>query len=274
MTALAPASPLAPAVLPDRHFRDAALFMLALLSLTAAAHSFDPRLLDGVNVWAKPAKFALSFVVYFATLAFFARRLSHPFRRGWAMAITVPVALGAAPFEMAYIIAQAGQQAHSHFNTADPFHALMYNLMGVGAVALTAVPAVLGLLIARDPGARLSPGLRNGAVLGLIGGALLTLVTAGYLSQNGGHFVGTPAPGAPVLPLFGWSLSVGDLRPAHFLALHAMQALPLAGWLLDRHAAARAVPAVTLAALLWACLTAALFARALLGLPFLPLLPA
>ena len=79
---------------------------------------------------------------------------------------------------------------------------------------------------------------------------MLTLVTAGALSSNGGHFVGVPGAGAGTVPLFGWSTSVGDLRPAHFLALHAMQALPLLGWLADRSGWRRV--AVPLGALAWA----------------------
>ena len=56
----------------------------------------------------------------------------------------------------------------------------------------------------------------------------LTLITAGYMSSTGTH-VGSPAVGAATIPVMGWSASVGDIRPAHFLALHAMQVLPLAG---------------------------------------------
>ena len=36
------------------------------------------------------------------------------------------------------------------------------------------------------------------------------------------------------MPLFGWSREYGDLRPSHFVSLHLMQTVPLAGWLADR----------------------------------------
>jgi hypothetical protein len=39
------------------------------------------------------------------------------------------------------------------------------------------------------------------------------------------RFVGIHPKGAPILPVFGWSGVTGDLRLAHFVSLHAMQAL-------------------------------------------------
>jgi hypothetical protein len=253
----------------DRHFETGAVLMLVLLGLGIAGQLTDPRLLDGWNVWTKPVKFAASLALHLATLAFFASRLSFPFRTGPVMAVTVTLVLASAAAEMAYLIAQAGQQEHSHFNLATPYHRVMYGLMGVGAVLLTAAAAVIGLLILRDPGARLGPGLRRGAVLGLAGGFVLTLVVAGYMSSGTGHHVGLAPPGAPELPLLGWSLAVGDLRPAHFLALHMMQAIPLLGWALDHWLPDRAVAWTTGAALVWAALTLAVFAQALAGLPLL-----
>ncbi len=105
--------------------------------------------------------------------------------------------------------------------------------------------------------------------MGFAASTVLTLVTAGILSSNGGHFVGVPGAGAGSVPVLGWSTAVGDLRPAHFLALHAMQAIPLLGWLADRRGwSARAVPLGTLA---YGALTAAVFAQAMAGLPLIRL---
>jgi hypothetical protein len=157
---------------------------------------------------------------------------------------------------------------HSHFSVQTPFTALMYTLMGIGAVALVLGIGAIGGLAWRDRAARFGPALRLGVGLGFGLSALLTLAVAGYLGGNGSHFVGTPSPGAAALPWLGWSLEVGDLRPAHFLALHAMQALPLLGLWLDRRGGA-SPRRMWAAAAAYAGVTAAVFVQALLGLPLL-----
>ena len=59
-----------------------ALFAFALLW----AASGDPRWVTGGPVWMKPAKFALSFIVFFWTLAFVKGRLSPAVQSGRTLA--------------------------------------------------------------------------------------------------------------------------------------------------------------------------------------------
>jgi hypothetical protein len=206
-------------------------------------------------------------VVLYATIALVAERLSTAVRESRILRITLAVMTIATAGEMAYISGQAGRGEHSHFSVQTPFTALMYTLMGIGAVALVLGIGVVGVLAWRDRAARLGPALRLGVGLGYGLSALLTLVVAGYLGGHGSHFVGTPSPGAATLPGLGWSLEVGDLRPAHFLALHAMQVLPLLGLWLDRRGRPDAGRRLWTAAAVYAVLTFAVFAQALMGLP-------
>lgn len=243
---------------------------LALLAVLLVVLPLDPRELGGDPVWAKPAKFAASFSIFFATIGLLETSLSPGWRNGRLLSRTGQVMAVAFLGEMAYIVVQAGQAEPSHFNETTPFHSAMYALMGVGAVCLVGGAAIFGLAALADREARLSPGIRLGVALGFVLSCLLTLVVAGTMSRNGSHFVGQVSAADPRLPLMGWSLSTGDLRPAHFLSLHAMQALPLLGWAADRWRPREAFPLVLAGAALWTAATLALFALALAGQPVLP----
>lgn len=240
----------------------------ALLLLTCAWAAFDPRLLGEAPVWAKPMKFALSFVVLFGTLALVERRLSPAWRNGWMLQVTVAVMTVAMIIEMAYMILMAAQQEASHFNFSTPFTTLMYSIMGVGAVSLILGVAIFGVAVLRDTAADFSPALRWGIGWGCILSFALTLVTAGYMSSAGVH-VGIEATGSPTLPLMGWSGTVGDIRPAHFLSLHAMQVLPLVGLWFDANRIG--VQRIRWVALAYVAATAVIFAQALVGLPLIHL---
>jgi len=245
-------------------------FAIALLAGCAAAGAVDARTFQDANVWLKPAKFALSFVVLFATLALVVERLSEPVREGRTMRITLGAMTLAFWAEMAYIGIQAGRAQASHFNVGTPMAGLLYSLMGVGAVTLVVGVGLIGVLAWRDLDANLGPALRRGVFLGFVLSTVATLITAGVLSSRGGHFVGMPSDGAAVIPLLGWSGEVGDLRPAHFLALHAMQVLPLLGLWLDRRGGG-ATSTLSAAAVVYGALTVAVFAQALMGMPLLRL---
>jgi hypothetical protein len=75
-------------------------------------------------------------------------------------------------------------------------------------------------------------------------------VASGYSTIVGAHTVGVP-DGGPGLPVFGWSTVGGDLRVAHFVGLHALQTLPLFGWLFTRQRALGPLTANDRLALVW-----------------------
>ncbi|OZB13316.1 MAG: hypothetical protein B7X55_13125, partial [Rhodobacterales bacterium 34-62-10] len=146
----------------------------------------------------------------------------------------------------------------------------IYGLMGLFAVTLTSASLVYGIAIWRHPAGLPDAALRLSVALGLILTFVLTVIVAGYMSSQPGHLVGVPQTDARV-PVMGWSREVGDLRLPHFLATHAMHAIPLVGLLavrlLPQDAARRAVLAMSAG---FATLTLVTFAIAIMGYPAFP----
>lgn len=197
-----------------------ALVMLALMLPTAIAAGLDDRLLRGVNVWVKPLKFMASVGLFAFSTAWFVGLLSPAARRGRSLRIVVWTIIGAGSFEIAYITLQAALGQASHYNGSTPWRVALYSAMGLGATAMTATQALLAWRIARDPAPGADPVWRLGVVVGLV----FTFVLG---AGAGGLLGGLQPPSGAGLPLVGWQLA-GDLRPAHFLGLHAQQFLPLA----------------------------------------------
>lgn len=244
-----------------------------LLALpTAVALALDGRLFLGIDIWIKPLKFEIALALYLATLSVYARWLPSGLmaRRWWRIYAATVVAAVAG--ELMAIGGAAALGTASHFNPT-PFGQLVYALMGVMAVHLTAASVVYAVLIARSDRAPADPALRLGLVAGLALTFVLTVVVAGAMSSAGGHAVGGTGTDAGGLALMGWARDGGDLRVAHFFATHALHALPLVGWLAGRRMAPAGALAVTWAAsAAYAAFTLATFAQALAGRPFLPML--
>ncbi len=244
-------------------------FMVAIMVVLTPAALYDGRTVGDVAVWSKPLKFALSIAVHFITLAVLVQLLSPETRAGRRMARLVAFSIAAAVFEIGYIAFQAARGRPSHFNFGTPFETGMYALMGIGAVTLTVIPFILGVMLVRQADGPRSA-YRLGAELGLLVAPILTLVIAGYMSGVVyGRWVGDATGGATV-PVLGWSRTVGDFRPPHFVALHLLQLLPLTGWLADRLAGGRARTVVWVVAALGVALSIALFVQTLAGRPVWP----
>jgi hypothetical protein len=247
------------------------LAMLGLSVLAVALQAFDPRVLEsGINVWVKPAKFLSSVGILAVTAAWFFGYV-RPGRRGAPlMRLTVVLLLLAGTFELAWIVWQGANGLESHFNEDTTFYAVMYSLMGIFAVLLVATVLPLAWEIGRRP----APGLSGDFVAALVIGLVLTFVLGGgfggAIAANGGHAVG---PEAGAVPLFGWNRAGGDLRIAHFVGIHAEQAIPiLAALTATTGMTARARWATLLGgSLLLTGVALALYAQAAAGLPLFPL---
>ena len=254
--------------------------MLVFLVPALVLQPIDPRLLNEISVWVKPAKFALSLALHYATLAWAIGLLAPAWRQGDYMRRSFLLSLCAGFFEIAYISLQAARGRASHFNEATTAEMVLYSVMGVGAVILVVQSFDLGRHILKSPRRELDAGVRLGAGLGLTLGSVATLVTAGIMGSGAvpaalgypeGHWVGGTLSDAGGLPLLGWSTSGGDLRVPHFISTHIMQMLPLLGWLADRWRPGQARGLVLAGAALLLAVVIATSVQAVLGQPFLRL---
>jgi hypothetical protein len=202
--------------------------LYALASL--AGSKLDARTLAGENVWLKPLKFGLSAGLYVGTLFWAMSSFSPAYRDGTTAFLVAATASLCTLFGIIYIGIQAARGQASHFNVTTPFYSTMYSLMAVAAVGLVLSGAALGTMAIVDKAAAFSRPIRWSVGVGFPLSSLLTLLTALPMGGRRTHHVGLEPASAQRLPLFGWSLTVGDMRVPHFLATHLMQAAPLFAW--------------------------------------------
>jgi hypothetical protein len=244
------------------------LAILSLMVPTALALAVDPRTLGDISIWMKPLKFQASVGIYLLTLAWFLVALPARVRHGRVVAVLVGVAVAASAFEIIYITLQAARGLASHYNVGDSFHSLMYTLMGVGAVMLTALSPSVAVLLWRDRPACWSDAFWLSVVLGLMLTFVLGAGACAVLSSGDGHWIGGVRSDAGGVPVFGWSRTGGNLRTAHFLGMHAMHVLPMLGWIAGRLLGSwQAIGGVVVAASTYAAGTGLVLWLALRGIP-------
>lgn len=222
---------------------------LALMGLAAVGGVVDPRVITGAPAWVKPLKFAISTVVYAFTLVWMLGYVKNHPRLVAVIGATTAAAL---LIELVLIVLQLARGVRSHFNVATPFDGALFSIMGTLIVVVWIMNLVAAFLILRQTftDAALAWSLRLGLLISLVGMAvafLMTQPTPGQMvemqsgrmpAEVGAHSVGV-ADGGPGLPFVGWSTEGGDLRVAHFVGLHGLQVLPLAGYVINRLAGAR-----------------------------------
>jgi hypothetical protein len=203
----------------------------------------DQRMLLGAPIWLKPLKFAVSIAVYCLAWAWLYGLLRTGRRLAWWLSSAVVALL---VVEYAVIVTQVVRGRPSHFNVSTPLDAALWSTMAFSIAALWLGTLVLTVQVLRtpiaDPANRWA--IRLGTVISLAGMALGFLMTRPTSEQLGAmragtfggmigaHSVGVP-DGGPGMPVTGWSTLGGDLRIAHFVGMHALQALPLLALLLE-----------------------------------------
>src|SRR5215472_9506352 len=234
---------LAQALAMNRPLTVSALLMIVVFAATLVGMLVDHRVITGAPAWLKPAKFALSISIYCFTLVWL---LGFVENRPRLVRLIANVTVAGVLAEMVIIIAQAARGTTSHFNLSTPLNASLWLAMGTFIVFVWAMNLLLAALLAFQP----MPDRAFALSVSL--GVLISAVDMGEAFQMtkptsaqvaaivahgprivGAHSVGI-ADGGPGLPVVGWSTVGGDLRVAHFVGLHALQILPLLGWLFTR----------------------------------------
>lgn len=226
----------APARWPDTVFGWTAFVMLGAFGLSVVLHALDTRLLAD----------------------------------GKLMLCVASAFLAACVIEMGYITLQAAMGQPSHFNTSTPLHATMFSVMAFCAVIIIGKAGMIGVVVWRDIGFRAIDLMRHAIVAGLIGGTVLTLVTALSIGANVGPFVGVePGPTEKMFLSF-WSMAGGDLRISHFHATHMIHAVPASGLLIGAIAPVSTHRRLVLVFVaLWTLLTILAFQEASQGQPII-----
>jgi hypothetical protein len=235
------------------------LSFAALAVVCVGLQMVDPRLINGVNVWLKPAKFFASLAIQFATVSWALTFLPALERNGRAIRWSMLVMIFWGWMEMAYLVFRASRAEASHYNNDGVFAQVAYSVMGFGAVSLTAVAGFVGFKLWKH---RRNSIWTEAASVGLIAGAVLGTIAGAYLSAQAGHHVGGNTSDASGTGLFAWSTTGGDLRIAHFVGLHATQIIPFAALSGKRSVVYGATAAVSV-------LTVVTFGMAYFGVPLL-----
>ncbi len=217
-----------------------------ILALTAAVHLLlglvalvylraDVPLIGGAHPALKPMKFGISIALFLGTMAVVVPMLTTSASVRVGLAATLSLTMVA---EMIAIVTQALRGRASHFNMSTAGDNAWWKLMMVAIVVATIAMIAVATLASIAP-------LRDRATGGTLdalratawrAGCWLVILAAASGFAMGGrsrHSIGGDDAG-PGIALLGWSRTHGDLRVPHFIALHVLQAVPLAGAILQR----------------------------------------
>lgn len=206
-------------------FRNETLFYYGLLCLMLSIifiilTKYTNTQIYNVNAWYKPFKFAFSTFLFAWAMAWYCYYLSNFNIQlfNWSVIIL----LG---FEIFYIAFQASKGQLSHYNISTPVYAALYSMMALAASVVTLYTAYVGLLFFTNS----FPELPNYYVLAIRLGIIIFVIFSfeGFaMGSRLNHSVGAFNDNSNWF-IFGWSKTVGDLRVAHFIGMHALQVIPI-----------------------------------------------
>lgn len=227
------------------------LIMVLAMVPTYIWSKLDSRTIREVGVWVKPMKFMAAMALFAITTAWLMLISEVSSEANSSLKWIAILIVSTSSFEVGYITLQAIIGEASHYNTSDLLHTVMCALMGLFAVCLTASQAILAWVIWTHN----SNSTASVTLIGITVGLILTFVLA---TVSGFLLGGNQPPQGMGLPIVGWHF-YKDIRPSHFLGVHAQQFIPAFGLLADRFLGQSAFvgfSAMTIGYLLaWASLT-------------------
>ncbi len=234
---------------------------LACFAVLAIVSLFDSTQILGINRWIKPMKFFISIAIFVWTVAVYLN-----FLKGYAKSSRL-ISWGIIAIffvEMFVIILQSARGTTSHFNIKTLLDAMLFAIMGLAIFLNTLLAAYLLYLYFKaeiDLPKAIVWGMRLGLIL-----FLASSFEGAYMSAQVGHAVGV-ADGGKGLPLVNWSTEGGDLRVAHFIGMHAFQAVPFFAYTLEKYNVKSATLWTFVFAAIYFAVFTAIFVQALLGRP-------
>lgn len=217
--------------LPNLLTRNASLFYFGLINfflaliLILVSLVYDMDFL-GTHALYKPIKFALSIGIYSWTMGWYCFYLEESFPISFFNFSVI----GLLGFEMFYIAVQAIRMQPSHYNLSSSIYLFLYVLMAAAAALVTILTAYVAYRFFSQQNLSLSESYVWGIRLALI--IFVIFSFEGFLMGSRlKHTVGS-ADGTEGIFFLNWSKKFGDLRISHFLGMHALQVLPLAGYYL------------------------------------------
>lgn len=187
---------------------------------------FNHDIIAGENAWAKPTRYYISSGISLWTFGWFLHLINSKSQIkvfSWLIAATLF-------FETTIIFIQSIRGVPSHFNTSNPFNAMMNGLLLFLMLIFLIVVTYITYLFFTQKKMPISQhytwGLRMGllnfvvfSITGLIMFAKLSHSTAGIGNDSGIIF-------------FNWSMKHGDFRIAHFMGVHSLQIIPFLSYYL------------------------------------------
>jgi hypothetical protein len=199
--------------------------LLGVVPFFALFGYLDSGAVHTVNPWIKPLNFCISFSSYVWTVSLFFREIRIPdWQNIWSRRlVTLSISV-----EMLALAAQAWRSAHPHAP------GLVDNLIAHITVAMVSVSTgivVVLFALFRNRGrvqsadAPMVASIRFGILIFLLGNAV-----GEFMLTRDSLTLGAP-DGGPGLSFLSWSTILGDISIVTFLAIHAIQIVPLFAYL-------------------------------------------